>query len=80
VTPKISLDVKVKGKLAASGKPKSSNAHARLPSLMPPPAPPPLQMIQLDIKLGGPNDYEVDVSALAGPVAVDNVTLQSNGQ
>ncbi len=44
------------------------------------PAPPSLQTIQLDIKLGGPNNYEVDVSALAELVAIDNATLQSNGQ
>jgi hypothetical protein len=68
----------VKGKPAASGKSKSSNTHARLPSLTPLPAPLPLQTIQLDIKLGGPNNYEVVVSELAGPVAVDNATLRSS--
>jgi hypothetical protein len=64
VAPKPSSDVKVKGK-PASGKPKSSKARARSPSPTPPPAQAPLETIRLDITLGGPDNYEVDVSALA---------------
>ncbi len=64
VAPKPSSDVKVKGK-PASGKPKSSKARARSPSPTPPPAQAPLETIRLDIQLGGPDNYEVDVSALA---------------
>jgi hypothetical protein len=52
---------------AASAKPKSSKPRARSPSPSPPPLvpPPPLQTIRLEIKLGGPENYEVDVAALA---------------
>ena len=48
-----------------SAKPKSSR-HARSPSPSPPPPPtrPPLQTIRLEIKLGGPNNYEVNLSTL----------------
>ncbi|CAL1698507.1 unnamed protein product [Somion occarium] len=40
---------------------------ARSPSPSPPPPPirPPLQTIRLDIKLGGPENYEVDVASLS---------------
>ena len=50
---------------SASAKPKSSR-HARSPSPSPPPPPtrPPLRTIRLEIKLGGPNNYEVNLSAL----------------
>ncbi|GBE86852.1 hypothetical protein BKA93DRAFT_886629 [Sparassis latifolia] len=52
---------------AAGAKPKSSKSNlARSPSPSPPPpARPPLQTIRLDIKLGGPDDYEVDISSLS---------------
>ncbi|OCH87699.1 hypothetical protein OBBRIDRAFT_759360 [Obba rivulosa] len=52
---------------AAGAKPKSTKSAARTPSPSPPPAParPPLQTIRLDIKLGGPEDYEVDISSLS---------------
>ncbi|KAF9782537.1 hypothetical protein BJ322DRAFT_1160971 [Thelephora terrestris] len=48
-----------------SAKPKSSR-HARSPSPSPPPPPtrPPLRTIRLEIKLGGPNNYEVNLSSL----------------
>ncbi|KAG9308671.1 hypothetical protein JVU11DRAFT_11628 [Chiua virens] len=48
-------------------KPKSSKqSRPRSPSPTPPPPPPPeLQTIRLDIKLSGPDKYEVDVAALA---------------
>ncbi|KAN0136638.1 hypothetical protein V8E53_005685 [Lactarius tabidus] len=51
----------------ASAKPKSIKQRARSPSPSPPPLvpPPPLQTIRLEIKLGGPDNYEVDVAALA---------------
>jgi hypothetical protein len=51
----------------ASAKPKSTKQRARSPSPSPPPLvpPPPLQTIRLEIKLGGPDNYEVDVAALA---------------
>jgi hypothetical protein len=89
VAPKISTDVKGKGKLA-SGKPKSSKARARSPSPSPPPVPPPpLQTIRLEIKLGGPDHYEVDVAALAKatgqrpatpPAAVKRYESESDGE
>ena len=65
VVPKVSPDAKGKGK--STGKPKSSKARARSPSPSPPPLapPPPLQTIRLEIQLGGPDNYEVDVAALA---------------
>lgn len=49
-----------------SAKPKSTR-HARSPSPSPPPPPtrPPLRTIRLEIKLGGPNNYEVNLSTLA---------------
>ena len=64
------INGKGKGKLstAASAKPKSAKPRAaRSPSPSPPPLvpPPPLQTIRLEIKLGGPDKYEVDVAALA---------------
>ena len=64
--PKATTDAKAKGK-SASGKPKSTKARARSPSPSPPPPapPPPLKTIRLEIKLGGPDNYEVDVAALA---------------
>ncbi|KAF5391132.1 hypothetical protein D9757_003023 [Collybiopsis confluens] len=49
----------------ASAKPKSKQkAKARSPSPIPI-APPPLQTIRLTIKLGGPDNYAVDISSLA---------------
>ncbi|KAI0772379.1 hypothetical protein BD413DRAFT_612544 [Trametes elegans] len=57
------------GSAAAPGaKPKSTKAappRAPSPSPPPPPARAPLQTIRLDIRLGGPEDYEVNVSELA---------------
>ncbi|KAI0758849.1 hypothetical protein C8Q74DRAFT_266209 [Fomes fomentarius] len=54
---------------ASSGaKPKSTKSaapRASSPSPPPPPARQPLQTIRLEIKLGGPEDYEVNVSDLA---------------
>jgi len=89
VAPVSNTDVKVKGK-PASGKPKSSKARARSPSPSPPPAPPPpLQTIRLEIKLGGPDNYEVDVAALAKatgqrpatpPAAVKRYESESDGE
>jgi hypothetical protein len=50
---------------ASSAKPRSKKP--RSPSPSPPPAPPapPLTTIRLDIKLGGPERYEIDVSKMA---------------
>lgn len=51
-----------------SAKPKSSKSaapRASSPSPPPPPARRPLETIRLDIQLGGPEDYEVNVSELA---------------
>ncbi|KAI0263287.1 hypothetical protein BC834DRAFT_924981 [Gloeopeniophorella convolvens] len=55
------------GAKPASAKPKSKAARARSASPSPPPPvpPPPLRTIRLDIVLGGPDKYEVDVGALA---------------
>ncbi|KAI9450937.1 hypothetical protein BJY52DRAFT_137138 [Lactarius psammicola] len=66
IVPKSGTDSKGKGK-PTSAKPKSTKARARSPSPSPPPTvpPPPLQTIRLEIKLGGPENYEVDVAALA---------------
>lgn len=66
IPSKSGTDTKGKGK-PASAKPKSTKARARTPSPSPPPqAPPvPLQTIRLEITLGGPENYEVDVAALA---------------
>jgi hypothetical protein len=65
VAPKPSTEVKGKGK-PVSGKPKSSKPRARSPSPSPPPPPPPpMQTIRLEIKLGGPENYAVDMAALA---------------
>ncbi|RPD77316.1 hypothetical protein L226DRAFT_602847 [Lentinus tigrinus ALCF2SS1-7] len=54
---------------APSGvKPKSTKSavpRASTPSPPPPPAREPLQTIRLDIKLGGPEDYEVNIADLA---------------
>ncbi|KAI0354172.1 hypothetical protein OH77DRAFT_1426194 [Trametes cingulata] len=53
---------------APGAKPKSSKSaapRASSPSPPPPPARRPLQTIRLDIKLGGPDDYEVNISELA---------------
>lgn len=52
---------------ATGAKPKSTKPAPRSPSPSPPPPPsrPPLQTIRLDITLGGPDNYEVDISALA---------------
>ncbi|KAL0956297.1 hypothetical protein HGRIS_002454 [Hohenbuehelia grisea] len=50
-----------------STKPKSAKAKARSPSPSPPPAPPPqpLRTVRLDIQLGGPDNYEVDIVSLS---------------
>ena len=56
---------------AAGAKPKSAKSTAvtaaRSPSPSPPPPPtrPPLQTIRLEITLGGPDHYEVDISTLS---------------
>lgn len=52
---------------ATGAKPKSTkSAAARSPSPSPPPPTrPPLQTIRLDIRLGGPEAYEVDIAALS---------------
>ncbi|KAJ8590552.1 hypothetical protein M405DRAFT_766097 [Rhizopogon salebrosus TDB-379] len=51
---------------AAPIKPKSKAPRPRSPSpTPPPPPPPPLQTIRLQIKLGGPDNYEVDIATLA---------------
>ncbi|KAF9480638.1 hypothetical protein BDN70DRAFT_832435 [Pholiota conissans] len=53
-------------KPTSSAKPKSKAAKARSPSPSPPPPPaPPLQTIRLDIRLGGPSNYEVDIGRQA---------------
>ena len=51
------------GAAAATHKPKSTKS-ARPRSLSPPPQPPrpPLETIRLEIKLGGPDNYEVDIA------------------
>jgi len=47
-------------------KPKSTKSRPRSPSPSPPPPPPPpLRTIRLDIALGGPDNYEVDISNLS---------------
>ncbi|PFH48181.1 hypothetical protein AMATHDRAFT_150462, partial [Amanita thiersii Skay4041] len=51
---------------STSTKPKSSRpAKARSPSPSPPPQPllPPIQTIRLEIRLGGPDNYEVDIAS-----------------
>ncbi|KAF9456909.1 hypothetical protein BDZ94DRAFT_1314708 [Collybia nuda] len=52
-----------------SSKPRSSKPHKpRSPSPTPPPPPPPappLQTIRLEIKLGGPNNYAVDIAEIS---------------
>ncbi|KAF8883565.1 hypothetical protein BD779DRAFT_829028 [Infundibulicybe gibba] len=55
------------GSASASAKPKSAKApKPRSPSPSPPPPPaPPLQTIRLTIRLGGPDNYEVDIAAIA---------------
>jgi len=55
------------GSSAAGAKPKSTkSAAARSPSPSPPPpSRPPLQTVRLDIPLGGPEDYEVDIAVLS---------------
>lgn len=52
---------------SATAKPKSTKAvKQRSPSPSPPPPPPPrLQTIRLEIKLGGPDAYEVNIAQLA---------------
>ena len=90
VAPKISTGAKGKGK-PTSAKPKSTKARARSPSPSPPPPvpPPPLQTIRLEIKLGGPDNYEVNVAALAKetgqrpaspPAAVKPYESESEGE
>ncbi|KAI0076864.1 hypothetical protein K474DRAFT_1675275 [Panus rudis PR-1116 ss-1] len=53
-------------KPASTAGAKASKAKARSPSPTPPPPParPPLQTVRLEIKLGGPENYEVDISQL----------------
>ena len=78
-------------KPASSAKPRSTKPAkpARSPSPSPPPPPPlvPLQTIRLQILLGGPSNYEIDVSRLAKdtgqraptpPVAVKKVADSSD--
>ena len=65
---KLKAPVSARPSSALSGaKPKSTKAPARTPSPSPPPPParPPLQTIRLDIPLGGPDNYEVDISAMS---------------
>ncbi|EIW76914.1 hypothetical protein CONPUDRAFT_130315 [Coniophora puteana RWD-64-598 SS2] len=56
---------------ASSSKPsskavkKKGRPRSPSPGTPPPPPPPPLQTIRLEIRLGGPENYEVDVRALA---------------
>ncbi|KAF9449695.1 hypothetical protein P691DRAFT_666961 [Macrolepiota fuliginosa MF-IS2] len=50
---------------SSSAKPRSKKHRSPSPSPPPPPPPPPLTTIRLDIRLGGPENYEVDVSKLA---------------
>lgn len=54
-------------KPASSAKPRSTKPpKARSPSPSPPPPPaPPLQTVRLEIRLGGPSNYEVDISRQA---------------
>ncbi|KAF8962208.1 hypothetical protein BDZ97DRAFT_1825967 [Flammula alnicola] len=54
-------------KPASSAKPKSAKPAkpARSPSPSPPPPAVPLQTIRLDIRLGGPSNYEVDIGRQA---------------
>ncbi|KAG1744590.1 uncharacterized protein EDB91DRAFT_191861 [Suillus paluster] len=69
---------KLKSSLSATGskpvstigataiKPKSKAPRPRSPSpTPPPPPPPPLQTVRLQIKLGGPDNYEVDIASMA---------------
>ena len=88
--PKGDTESKGKGK-PASAKPKPAKARAKSPSPSPPPAvpPPPLQTIRLEIKLGGPENYEVDVAALSKatgqrpatpPPAVKQYESESDGE
>ncbi|KZT68560.1 hypothetical protein DAEQUDRAFT_727669 [Daedalea quercina L-15889] len=51
----------------AGAKPRSSKARSPSPAPSAPsqPARPPLRTIRLDIKLGGPEDYEIDIAALS---------------
>lgn len=66
---RVRLSSSVTGKpasAAAGAKPKSTKTAApRSPSPSPPPPAPPLETIRLDIPLGGPDDYEVDISVLS---------------
>lgn len=52
-------------KPVSSAKPRSKKPRSPSPSPPPLPPAPPLQTIRLDIRLGGPENYEVDVSKLA---------------
>ncbi|KDR78196.1 hypothetical protein GALMADRAFT_209612 [Galerina marginata CBS 339.88] len=53
-------------KPASSAKPRSTKPPKRSPSPSPPPPPAiPLKTIRLDIRLGGPSNYEVDISRQA---------------
>jgi hypothetical protein len=52
-------------KPTSSAKPRSKKPRSPSPSPPPAPPPPPLTTIRLDIKLGGPENYEVDVTKMA---------------
>ena len=49
----------------AHAKPKSARAHLSKSRSLPPPLLPPFTTVRLDISLGGPENYEVDISATA---------------
>lgn len=78
-----------KPKPVSTAKPRTSKP-ARSPSPSPPPQPvrPPLQTIRLVIKLGGPDNYEVNLAELAKstgqraptPVPVKRDTSESEGE
>ncbi|KAI0311246.1 hypothetical protein OF83DRAFT_1177780, partial [Amylostereum chailletii] len=75
---------------APTTKPKSTKHRQRSPSPSPPPAPPPpLQTIRLEISLGGPDNYEVDIALMAKetgqrpptpPPAVKQYESESEGE
>jgi hypothetical protein len=74
---------------ASTAKPRSTKPP-RSPSPSPPPVPPrpPLQTIRLEIKLGGPENYEVNLAALSKmtgqrpptPILVKRDTSDSEGE
>ncbi|KAG1733547.1 hypothetical protein EDB19DRAFT_1880057 [Suillus lakei] len=64
--PQKKLKSSSSSKPASTIKPKSKAPRPRSPSpTPPPPPPPPLQTIRLEIKLGGPDNYEVDIATMA---------------